>query len=52
MLATYPHACAHKHICGTVADTSACNHNGYTCEGALHQLGRGVTLPKRCNTTN
>ena len=27
MLVTYPHAWAHKHICGTIAGTPTCNHN-------------------------
>ena len=64
MLVTYPDTPAHKHICGTVAATPTCIHSALhllgsiapfredcTISGALHQLGRGVMLPKWCNTT-
>ena len=43
MLATYPRARTHKHICGTVADTPTCIHN------ALHLLGSIAPARKGCN---
>ena len=45
MLATYPHTCTHKHICGTVADTLTCIHN------ALHQLGSIAPFREHCTSS-
>jgi len=45
MLATYPRARTHKHICGTVADTPTCIHN------ALHQLGSIAPIREHCTSS-
>ena len=45
MLATYPHTCTHKHICGPIADTPTCIHN------VLHLLGSIAPFWEHCTSS-